>query len=110
MLRIVTLALLATTLPASADVPTPTLQELAGGGMLEIQSENEPCPEWAKDYRNQQPQKYDTYEGQKTFYWDNDWAGEHLFRRYQTLDDEQLLVKIIEATGECSVTVFKFKS
>lgn len=104
MRTLLAFALLTTTAAAEGI----TLEELDQGGVLDIQTDAVPCPDWAADESNHDVQKLDTWEGPETFYWRRNWGSENRLRLYQSLDGHRLIVKTDSGTERCTLQIFKF--
>lgn len=83
-----------------------TLRDLDEGGVLTIQGEALPCPDWATDFDNKETQKMDTYQGLQKFYWVHNWGNRHDLRLYQSLGGHSLVVKKNFSTQECIIQMF----
>lgn len=105
MLRIAFITLLVATNPASAEGIT--LQELGQANLVEVQSAVLPCEDWAADMNNKETQAVDTWQGMQVFFWRMNWANEHQYKLYRSLDGHTLVVKVTEETGDCTMEMLK---
>ena len=88
---------------ASAEI---TLRDLHEGGVIQMQNDEQLCPEWAAELDNKEPQEVDTYQGFQKFYWARNWGNENDFKLYQSLDGHTIVVREDYATKVCSMQVF----
>ncbi len=105
MLRVSILALLSIASAASAEGIT--LQELGQANLVEVQSAVLPCEDWAADMNNKETQAEDTWQGMQVFFWRMNWANEHQYKLYRSLDGHALVVKVTEETGDCTMEMLK---
>ena len=88
-------------LPSLAEAEEITLRDLHEGGILTIQREAQPCPDWAADLSNRENQTVDTYQGWQKFYWVPSWGNENDWKLYKSLSNHFLVVKKNFDTEEC---------
>lgn len=105
-MRVLAVIAALTLLPSIVAAEEITLRDLHEGGVLTIQSEVQPCSDWAADFDNKEPQGIDTYQGFKKFYWVRNWGNRHDWRLYQSLGGHSLVVKKNFETEECIMQLF----
>lgn len=92
--------------PSLAGAEEITLRDLDEGGILSVQTEVQPCQDWAADLSNRENQWLNTYQGWQKFYWVRSWGNEDDWKLYQSLHGHSLVVKKGFDSETCVMQLF----